>query len=245
MNLKNYIYLNKFVVLRGLQGAVLGFGAPIGWAAIQWFRGIYLLQDIQQNIVLYLYMTIGTVVVFTAFGVYAGFKEKQLERMSIKDPLTNFFNRRYFFSRLREEVLKRKRISDPLTIIYFNIDKFRRVNSQYGRNAGDDTLNEISSAIRKVIRETDLIGRIEGQEFALLISGIDAKTSIRIAERIKNTISSISIPLGPHTYIRVTASFGIASLEPNMDGMHLIKNASKAMFKAKSKGRNCVDIFES
>src|SRR4051794_34846895 len=125
---------------RAIQGAVLALGAPLGWLAIQALAGKDPLAALRSEPWLYLYMMVGTVTAFAAFGLVLGRHEETLKKISIPAALPGRGNRRYFQIRFDEEFASARRHGRPLSVVEFDLDFFKAVNDKYGHPAGDRVL---------------------------------------------------------------------------------------------------------
>lgn len=152
------------------------------------------------------------------------------------DPLTGLLNRRGFDERYALEIGRAKRSRDPLAVVICDLDRFKSVNDLLGHAAGDEALTRTGEAIDAAVRSIDAVSRLGGEEFAVVLPGADAEEAVRIAERIrvklKEEFRSDVVPL--------TASCGVAVTGdlPGDDGWGLIRAADRAMYQAKSRGRD-------
>ena len=164
-----------------------------------------------------------------------------LEQLANTDGLTKINNRRRFMELSQQEVNRYSRYGGTLSLLIIDIDHFKRVNDTYGHDMGDKVLKEFAQLILNSIRDTDIFGRIGGEEFALLMPETAREGAISTAERLRQKISEeIAIP---HTLgtIRVTVSIGVSSLSNGPSNLEdLIKKADLALYQAKGDGRNCV-----
>lgn len=167
---------------------------------------------------------------------------RNLTALASQDFLTGIANRRHFFETARRELKRQKRERGEVSLIIFDLDHFKEVNDRYGHEGGDEVLRAIIAPIKEIIRPLDLFGRIGGEEFLILLPGIDGPTAADIAERIRLRIHSLSIPCKDKT-IRVTASFGVSVWDGKSDLETLIFWSDNALYKAKKSGRNCVYCF--
>lgn len=173
----------------------------------------------------------------------AGLAERtmELERLSLLDPLTGIANRRHFEERAVSEISRLDRYGTPLTVVVFDIDHFKRVNDTYGHAAGDRVLVEIAVMVRRCLRPNDLIARIGGEEFALLLPATDKPDAMVIAERVRAELEALSIPFRD-IEVRVTASFGVAGHLPGTRQLDdALLRADAALYRAKRKGRNRIE----
>lgn len=165
---------------------------------------------------------------------------------SITDTLTDLYNRRYFNIRLKEEFAKAKREGYPISIMISDLDNFKKYVDKLGHPMGDTILKEIANVIKLSMRETDIICRFGGDEFAYLLpfsTSIDAKI---VAERIKNNVLNFKFLQGQiDEDIYLTLSFGIASFpEHGNSENEILSKADNALFVAKSMGKNKIMIYE-
>ncbi len=156
------------------------------------------------------------------------------------DPLTGIFNRRTFSNFLAQEEERALRYSRPLSAIMVDIDHFKNVNDTYGHDVGDLVLVELAKILRHTCRESDLLARLGGEEFGILLPETIGSDAIIFAERARVRIVEHSFPnIG-----RLTASFGLAELKKE-DEIGMMKRADKALYRAKQSGRNKVVIHQS
>ena len=169
--------------------------------------------------------------------------ENSLREMSIRDPLTNIYNRRYIFDRLKEIEAKYKRTKENFSIAIIDIDKFKLVNDNYGHLAGDYVLTEFSKIISESIRPFDLFGRFGGEEFILVFLNCTKYDAQKRIEEILNTIREKIFEFDKKE-IRITFSCGISDNEDYHDiGIDkLIDIADRREYKAKDMGRNRIVI---
>lgn len=173
--------------------------------------------------------------------------EQRILRLASTDYLTGLLNRRAFMEGLNAEVNRIKRNKENLSLIILDIDHFKKVNDQFGHQAGDLVLQEVARCLSRACRPYDYIGRYGGEEFIICLPEANGAESIQVAERIRQAIAGQKI-LIPELmqYVSVTASFGIAELsyaqEENLDA--LINRADSSLYQAKQEGRNRVIISQ-
>lgn len=171
----------------------------------------------------------------------------QVQRMSITDELTGFYNRRGIFELGRMMLNKAKQNQQNLALIWMDIDHFKSVNDAYGHHIGDQVVAGMAEICRGSMREQDIIGRYGGEggdELIVLLPQTDMQAARLVAERLRQKISNqpIMTEKGP---IAVTVSLGISSLSGQVtDLAGLLNRADQAMYVAKSSGRNCVVMAE-
>ncbi len=162
--------------------------------------------------------------------------EDQLYRLSITDPLTEVYNRRYFSNKLNEEIERTRRTGRTFSLVMLDLDHFKSVNDRFGHAVGDSVLKTIASAIRSRIRTTDILARWGGEEFTILLPETQENKAACLAEELRTNIGSLVIPeVG-----QVTASFGITEYVPSDTVDTIILRADRMTYEAKSFGRNCI-----
>ena len=166
-------------------------------------------------------------------------KIENLKDAAVIDGLTGCYNRREFENQLRGHVAAASRHKNPLSIFMFDLDHFKTINDTHGHLGGDQVLREISFLIRENMRKEDVLARYGGEEFIAILPETDKARAMELADRLRAKIASIRIPFNGKT-IRVTASFGVAELQPNTDISRLIEDADTMLYKAKLNGRNTV-----
>jgi diguanylate cyclase (GGDEF)-like protein len=172
--------------------------------------------------------------------------EEQLQRRlfesSTRDALTRIYNRKYFQERLTAEVAYARRHKVKLAMMLIDLDDFKSMNDNFGHLAGDMVLRLVSSQMQKLIRVEDLLARYGGEEFVILARSTGKTEAARLAERIRQSIAELEIPVGDKS-IRVTLSIGVAALPdvaPDGEPNDLIALADARLYKAKSDGKNRV-----
>ncbi|MBK6532832.1 MAG: diguanylate cyclase [Deltaproteobacteria bacterium] len=161
--------------------------------------------------------------------------------ISTKDPLTGLFNRRAMDSFIAE----RRDAPAGSVVAICDIDHFKRVNDTYGHVAGDEVLRQVAGCLREQVRAQDMIFRYGGEEFLIVFSDVDLTLDAALCERLRGALAEREITIhGSHT-IRVTASFGVATLSDSGDFLSAIVRADAALYRAKDEGRNRVAIAES
>ncbi len=170
---------------------------------------------------------------------------RQLKELAYYDPLTRLANRRLFIDRVNQAFRMADRQRTGLAICYLDLDEFKQINDQYGHEAGDELLIQVSERLVNNLRPEDTVARWGGDEFALLIS--DQKDDQQCAMTMSRLISALAMPyqIGSHSF-RVTTSIGV-TLYPldRGDPETLLRHADQAMYMAKQKGRNCYQFFDA
>lgn len=168
----------------------------------------------------------------------------RLELLAMTDELTQLSNRRYFFLRGSEEVSRSRRYKHPLSLIILDIDNFKSINDNYGHDIGDLALQCVSGILKEQCREVDLVARLGGEEFGILMPDTGLEAAGVLAERIRGRVESADCQ-AKDIIVKMTASLGVASMEPGMKNLdNLFHNADAAMYKAKNNGRNQVFLLQ-
>ncbi|MGX5915044.1 diguanylate cyclase [Aliidiomarina sp. Khilg15.8] len=164
----------------------------------------------------------------------------QLQQQAIRDPLTNLFNRRYLAEMLPFQLARAEREHTPLSVVMLDIDRFKRLNDQYGHQVGDALLREVARFFRRRVRKTDMLFRYGGEEFLLLLPGTDPASAQVISEQWREEFAATEF----HTdsgQMTMTLSAGIASFPVHSNcGETLVLLADQALYQAKAQGRNLV-----
>lgn len=162
-----------------------------------------------------------------------------VKNQAVTDPLTTLYNRRYFEEFLQKEVTRAKRTNQPFTLIGLDLDYLKQINDKYGHAFGDLAIKTVADILKKNARSIDVAARIGGEEFNVLLPGIDSKGGLIAAERIRSAIAECKLDqIG-----RVTASIGVATfLEHSENIDELLEITDQAMYNAKRNGRNQVQL---
>lgn len=170
---------------------------------------------------------------------------RQLEEVTARaatDELTGLPNRRMFDERLKQHLAECDRFDQVLSLILCDVDHFKKVNDQHGHSAGDLVLAAIARALTHGIRNIDICARYGGEELAILLPQTPIERAREVAERLRRTIEALRVPIEGGT-ISVTASFGAACYPMSGGGGEsLFQNADRALYAAKSDGRNKVSV---
>ncbi len=167
---------------------------------------------------------------------------KKLEELSIRDSLTNVYNRRYVYQVLESKFNRAKRYKRPFSCLLIDVDYFKKINDQHGHLFGDRVLVNLASVLLKTTRSTDIISRFGGEEFLVILPDIDMKGAVDFAERIRYAVSKLRIEDKEKNICTVlTVSIGISAFTVNTSGVtELINQADTALYEAKRLGRNRV-----
>lgn len=172
--------------------------------------------------------------------------EIELEKNAKTDFLTGLFNRRHFMELANQELNRAIRFDNPMSILMVDLDNFKRINDTYGHQTGDLVLKKFSAVCRQAFREIDILGRMGGEEFAILLPETSGAQAFEAAERLRSRIESTRISIEHHAAIEFTVSVGVASVVSKDDTLDaLLSQADDALYKAKNAGRNQVKVFEN
>lgn len=171
---------------------------------------------------------------------------ENLRHQSIRDPLTGLYNRRYLEDFLFKQLHQAERTNVPFAVIMLDLDHFKRINDSYGHDAGDLVLKEFSHILQEDVRMGDLAARFGGEEFIVVLYGIDAEAALERAQNIRKAVSKLQLKYGAQQIGSVTVSMGLAMYPADANSVdELIEAADKALYQAKNKGRNRVHAFAS
>jgi diguanylate cyclase (GGDEF)-like protein len=170
--------------------------------------------------------------------------ERRHRELSITDGLTGLYNSRHFYTRVHEEVERCNRYATPLSLILLDVDDFKRFNDTYGHLEGDRVLAGLAEVIRAEIRGSDSAYRYGGEEFIVLFPETDPDESQVVAERLRQAFADRLFTPAPGERIHMTISIGGGGYHSGEDLTTFVKRIDKAMYKAKSHGRNCVIFVE-
>jgi diguanylate cyclase (GGDEF)-like protein len=171
-----------------------------------------------------------------------------LERENITDPVLGIHNRRYLERRLATEVARASRYGMTLSVLLIDIDHFKRINDTYGHPVGDVVLRGLAQLIVNTVRTTDIVARYGGEEIMVITPSTPVKTAAQLAERLRKAVEEapLAIPADLHRELdkmHITVSIGVACFgRQAVDMKELVQNADKAMYRAKSEGRNRVVV---
>lgn len=167
------------------------------------------------------------------------------ELESGSDPLTHLLNRRFLPSVLRREIELARKNNSSFSVVSLDLDYFKSINDGHGHLVGDRVLQHIAMTLVQCTRSNDYLFRVGGEEFMLILIGVDEARALVIAERLRHRIAHTPIPLFDTQTLSITASLGVASYDGHPDYQHLMVRADRAMYKAKLLGRNRVVLADS
>tara|TARA_R110002167_G_scaffold876_7_gene3901 strand:- start:1098 stop:2957 length:1860 start_codon:yes stop_codon:yes gene_type:complete len=194
-----------------------------------------------QDIYFTVFITCGSLIVLIV--IIAQYRSnRKMHLLTIKDPLSGLFNRRYIFDYLDKAALADASEKIQMSIILIDIDDFKKINDKYGHPVGDDVICQVAEIGSEIFRQDDIFGRIGGEEFMCILPRTDVTTAKKIAERFLSAINQSRVVKGHQD--NVTVSIGIATLSAQCrDINQLYINADQALYQAKHFGKNQIKIF--
>ncbi|HEY0159060.1 MAG TPA: GGDEF domain-containing protein [Thermoanaerobaculia bacterium] len=175
-------------------------------------------------------------------------RNRMLSEVSTRDSLTGLYNRWFVLEKIDSEINRALRHGSPMSLLMLDIDHFKRINDTWGHPAGDQVLQAIGKLLRESCRVYDVPGRYGGEEFCIVLPETKPGNTNVVAERIRRRLEATELSCGDGSIV-VTASIGIAGMEASSDGeilspAALIDRADRAMYTAKSRGRNRVETWD-
>lgn len=167
---------------------------------------------------------------------------EQLRERATTDELTGLANRRCFMQSLEREVARAGRSGAPLSVAIADVDYFKRINDQFGHGGGDEVLRRLAATAAATMRTADVVARLGGEEFAILMPDTDEEAARRACERLRTAIAEHPVQLDTGARVPVTLSTGIALFVPGEDRDRLVNRADHALYRAKEGGRNQVRL---
>jgi diguanylate cyclase (GGDEF)-like protein/PAS domain S-box-containing protein len=173
---------------------------------------------------------------------------ERLERLSRTDGLTGMLNKRGLMERLQTEFERVKRYGGSISLLICDIDDFKYVNDLYGHSAGDNYLKLVAQAMYNSIRSADIIGRFGGDEFMVILQGVEREEAMKLAERIRSIVEDTVLKVDIMRSVKSTVSVGVATFDSTESYSvttpeELIKAADDALYRAKNKGKNRVELY--
>ncbi|MBI5165621.1 MAG: diguanylate cyclase [Magnetospirillum sp.] len=170
--------------------------------------------------------------------------ERELRRLATTDPLTGSFNRRHFMASASRELDRSLRHDHRLSVVMLDIDHFKRINDAHGHAIGDEALKMLVNDCRDELREHDTLGRLGGEEFAVLLPETAFAAAMEAAERLRLRVAAIRVPLPDGESLSFTSSLGVAAFAGDYNVEALLARADAALYRAKASGRNRVEGAE-
>lgn len=264
LNLEHHGVENAMIYLL-LTTALFSAGSINSYQHLKWLGPLFVVTAMLPQCIFYLTSSdTGTslmaflIFVFILFMTYLGFgihkdairtltlnhelslAKEQAEQLARTDALTGLNNRRSFFETGSAILLNARRYERPLSVVMLDLDNFKAINDTYGHSTGDEVIKAVANTLRQGRRESDITGRLGGEEFAILLQETDIETALDLIENLRKEVQQIIVN-SEDKQVGVTASFGIAELDAQCDTLgKLIANADRALYQAKEQGRNRV-----
>jgi diguanylate cyclase (GGDEF)-like protein len=166
---------------------------------------------------------------------------EQMSHLALTDPLTGLSNRRHLIQQLDREFTRAKRYQRPLSLVYLDLDGFKSMNDRFGHIFGDEILAGVALQMRSVLRSADMLARIGGDEFAVLLPETSLKGALRVAEKLRKSLAAYSSRLGP-ALPTLTFCAGVAQLNEDDQSIDdLLGRADNAQYRAKDNGKDSIE----
>ncbi|MDS1138631.1 GGDEF domain-containing protein [Nitratireductor indicus] len=232
--------------LRMLTFALLGLGASLPMASLfvlPWETALMILETV--SVPMTLANIAGTVLVGEILERrrIQYYRENVLSQEASTDALTQLANRRVFDMRGPDLLMNSARKGEPCTVMVVDIDHFKQINDTYGHDTGDKVLRHLSQIVRSNVRKSDLVARYGGEEIALVLPGHDSRGGGGLAERLRRAVENAPFPLDNRNTIPLSVSIGLYANEGWPESFWAaFKRADTALYRAKSLGRNRVEV---
>jgi diguanylate cyclase (GGDEF)-like protein len=179
---------------------------------------------------------------FIATTIALDIENVRLHRVAVTDPLTGIYNREFLQQRLPQEIEAAIDRDRPLSIALVDVDHFKAVNDQYGHSVGDVVLAEVARRLRSAIRGGDVLVRYGGEEFIAVLPKADAGRAWEVGERMRQRVCERAFDVGDGLALLLRVSVGIAQWRMGEDMPEIIERADIALYGAKQRGRNRVEV---
>lgn len=169
----------------------------------------------------------------------------KLEKLAITDELTLTYNRRHFMELAESQIGFARRYGTPLAFAMIDLDYFKEINDSYGHQAGDRALAGLAAILRGNIRDFDIIGRLGGEEFAILMPKTDEQAALQAVERLRAVVAESPFGLGTDS-IKITFSLGLTEFMGGRDSLEsMLRRADHALYEAKRTGRDQIVVWST
>lgn len=166
--------------------------------------------------------------------------ERKLEIQATTDPLTGVYNRRFYETIFDHEAKRARRHGNPLALCILDLDHFKDVNDTFGHATGDEVLRLVAQTCLQSLRDSDVLGRLGGEEFVILFPYTNTDGAVTVSDRLRQQLAELDIKTDDERF-RVTATFGVTELQPDDRSIaDVIRRADAALYRGKSEGRNRV-----
>ncbi|MCB2154732.1 GGDEF domain-containing protein [bacterium] len=167
--------------------------------------------------------------------------DESLYESATRDVLTGLDNRRQLLAHMKHHLARTGRLGIQLSFLLLDLDHFKEVNDQHGHDVGDEALCHVANILKQGCRESDLVARWGGEEFAICLPDTGNDEALTLAERLRKSVASSELGVGSKT-LRFTISIGGASYRKGDDSISIFQRADRMLYKAKNAGRNCVEF---
>ncbi|WP_165873510.1 GGDEF domain-containing protein, partial [Parasulfuritortus cantonensis] len=184
-------------------------------------------------------------VVTTALAVFyrVRYLQRELDQRATRDFLTGMPNRRHFMELAEREFVRAARHGTPLALAVVDLDLFKNINDTYGHEVGDQVLKRFCAVTRQALRHLDTLGRVGGEEFAILLPDTRLAAAREVAERVRQAVEAADLTTARGERVAFTGSFGLTAYLPgDTDLTALFRRADVALYEAKAGGRNAVRV---
>lgn len=188
-----------------------------------------------------------TLLIVNGFGFLLMCKQqddRKMRALATTDSLTGLVNRRAFFERTENARMLSARLRKPVALMMLDIDHFKRLNDRFGHATGDEALCLFARTALATLREHDIMGRLGGEEFALVMPGTTLSGALHAAERLRNEVAEAPLLTDGNNY-KLTVSIGVVMIDPNEHINAALARADAALYAAKSAGRNRVECGDA
>ena len=168
------------------------------------------------------------------------FLVEETQLLALTDGLTGLYNRRHASKRLAEEIARARRNNTGLCVAMCDVDHFKAINDEFGHAAGDHVLQQIAKSLTEYVRRNDIVSRWGGEEFLVIFSEIKLAAARIVAERLRGRLANT--PQGDDGPDQISVSIGLAMLRPGISADVLVEQADQALYRAKARGRNRVEV---
>jgi len=224
--------LSALVVLLSMAGALMG--RPLPPAVVSFYRLVLL------------WALVASAHAFWLLLVFAQDVKEDLSRKSFLDELTSVFNFRYLDHRLDEEEARIRRQGGSAAVLFLDLDHFKEVNDRYGHQVGNAVLRGLVTAMKKHVRASDVLGRLGGDEFLVIMPHANRQQAVALAHRLRKTVKNYRLKVRAKEFVDfVRVSIGLAVYPQNGDSMEgVVIAADRAVYRAKARGGNTVCAAE-
>ena len=166
--------------------------------------------------------------------------KNKLKKLALQDSLTGLYNRRYFEKIIEKLINISKRTNEPLSLVIIDIDDFKKINDNYGHDTGDLVLKKLSSTLSEMLRKSDIISRIGGEEFAIVLPNTSIDAACELCEKVRQEVEKINLGFNEENILSFTISLGISNSCGNKEETFssIFKRADEALYEAKNNGKN-------